>query len=290
MGLNSMTGFGRQRNERNGRTIGVDVQSVNSKQLDLNIRMPFVYKPIENDIRQMVSTSVERGKVDVIINVESEVANNNPVLNAQLALHYYKELKSLETQIASSNTDFLGIITRLPDVFKAKNSDPDQQELTDILETVQAALLKFKEFRAAEGKKLEAELQLRVKSISSLLLEVESLEEGRIARIRERLEKNFFEFFSKEITDKNRFEQEMIYYLEKLDITEEKVRLRSHCHYFQEVIIENSPGRKLNFISQEMGREINTLGSKANHAGIQKLVVLMKDELEKIKEQLLNVL
>ncbi len=285
-----MTGFGRQRNERNGRTIGVDVQSVNSKQLDLNIRMPFVYKPIENDIRQMVSTSVERGKVDVIINVESEVANNNPVLNAQLALHYYKELKSLETQIASANTDFLGIITRLPDVFKAKNSDPDQQELTDILETVQQALLKFKEFRAVEGKKLEAELQLRVKSISSLLVEVESLEEGRIARIRERLEKNFFEFFSKEISDQNRFEQEMIYYLEKLDITEEKVRLRSHCHYFQEVIVENSPGRKLNFISQEMGREINTLGSKANHAGIQKLVVLMKDELEKIKEQLLNVL
>lgn len=285
-----MTGFGRHRLERNARTIGVDVQSVNSKQLDLNIRMPFVYKPIENDLRQLIATAVERGKVDVIINVESEGSGNNPSLNAALALHYITELKKLEVHTGESTADYLSIVTRLPDVFKVRNADPDQQEIDDIIFTLQQALLRFNEFRATEGNKLETELLLRVKSIQNLILEVEALEESRMTRIRERLEKNFFEFFSKEITDRNRFEQEMIYYLEKLDITEEKVRLKSHCQYFFEVIAEPSPGRKLNFISQEMGREINTLGSKSNHAGIQKIVVLMKDELEKIKEQLLNVL
>lgn len=285
-----MTGFGRHRLERNARTIGVDVQSVNSKQLDLNIRMPFVYKPIENDLRQLIATAVERGKVDVIINVESEGPGNNPSLNAALALHYITELKKLEVHTGESTADYLSIVTRLPDVFKVRNADPDQQEIDDIIFTLQQALLRFNEFRATEGNKLETELLLRVKSIQNLILEVEALEESRMTRIRERLEKNFFEFFSKEITDRNRFEQEMIYYLEKLDITEEKVRLKSHCQYFFEVIAEPSPGRKLNFISQEMGREINTLGSKSNHAGIQKIVVLMKDELEKIKEQLLNVL
>jgi uncharacterized protein (TIGR00255 family) len=290
MGLNSMTGFGRHRLERNARTIGVDVQSVNSKQLDLNIRMPFVYKPIENDLRQLIATAVERGKVDVTINVEAEGSGNNPSLNAALALHYITELKKLEVHTGESTADYLSIVTRLPDVFKVRNADPDQQEIDDIIFTLQQALLRFNEFRATEGNKLETELLLRVKSIQHLLLEVEALEESRMNRIRERLEKNFFEFFSKEITDRNRFEQEMIYYLEKLDITEEKVRLKSHCQYFFEVIAEPSPGRKLNFISQEMGREINTLGSKSNHAGIQKIVVLMKDELEKIKEQLLNVL
>lgn len=285
-----MTGFGRSRNEINGRAIGVDVQSVNSKQLDLNIRMPFVYKSIENDIRQMVSASAERGKIDLVIIVESETVANNPVLNAPLALHYFGELKKLEDSTGTSGTDFLSVITRLPDVFKIKNSDPDQQELNDILETVGMALNKFQEFRITEGKKLEAELMLRVENIAMLLKEVEKLEPGRISKIRERIEQNLLEFFSKEITDRNRFEQELIYYLEKIDITEEKVRLTSHCNYFKEVLLENSAGRKLNFISQEMGREINTLGSKANHAGIQKQVVLMKDELEKIKEQLLNVL
>lgn len=285
-----MTGFGRHRLERNARTIGVDVQSVNSKQLDLNIRMPFVYKPIENDLRQLIATAVERGKVDVTINVEAEGSGNNPSLNAALALHYITELKKLEVHTGESTADYLSIVTRLPDVFKVRNADPDQQEIDDIIFTLQQALLRFNEFRATEGNKLETELLLRVKSIQHLLLEVEALEESRMNRIRERLEKNFFEFFSKEITDRNRFEQEMIYYLEKLDITEEKVRLKSHCQYFFEVIAEPSPGRKLNFISQEMGREINTLGSKSNHAGIQKIVVLMKDELEKIKEQLLNVL
>jgi uncharacterized protein (TIGR00255 family) len=290
MGLNSMTGFGRFRLERNGRTIGVDVQSVNSKQLDLNMRMPFVYKPIENDLRQLVASVVERGKVDVMIHVESDLAATNPGLNVPIALHYIRELKKLEAEAGEFNTDYLSIISRLPDVFKTKNAEPDQQEIDDLTFAVQQALIKFSEFRATEGKKLELELMPRVGSIQNLILEVEALEESRISRIRERLEKNFFEFFSIEITDKNRFEQEMIYYLEKLDITEEKVRLRSHCEYFFDVIKEPSPGRKLNFISQEMGREINTLGSKSNHAGIQKLVVLMKDELEKIKEQLLNVL
>lgn len=285
-----MTGFGRSRNEINGRAIGVDVQSVNSKQLDLNIRMPFVYKSIENDIRQLVSSSAERGKIDVVINVESENVSNNPVLNVPLALHYYGELKKLEDSTGTSGTDFLSVITRLPDVFKIKNADPDQQELNDILEAVGMALNKFQEFRITEGKKLEADLMLRVENIADLMKEIEKLEPGRISKIRERIEQNLLEFFSKEITDQNRFEQELIYYLEKIDITEEKVRLTSHCNYFKEVLQENSAGRKLNFISQEMGREINTLGSKANHAGIQKLVVLMKDELEKIKEQLLNVL
>ena len=285
-----MTGFGRSRNEINGRTIVVDLQSVNSKQLDVNIRIPFIYKSIENDIRQLLSTSAERGKIDVLINVDSEAGNNYPVLNPQLALHYFAELKKLEQETGTSGTDFLSVITRLPDVFKIKNADPDQQELNDILDTVTLALEKFQEFRLAEGGKLESELLLRVNNISNLLSEIEKLEPGRIQKIRDRIENNFMDYFAKEIEDRNRLEQELIYYIEKIDITEEKVRLSSHCNYFKSVMAESSPGRKLNFISQEMGREINTLGSKANHAGIQQLVVLMKDELEKIKEQLLNVL
>lgn len=285
-----MTGFGRSRNEINGRTIVVDLQSVNSKQLDVNIRIPFIYKSIENDIRQLLSTSAERGKIDVLINVDSEAGNNYPVLNPQLALHYFAELKKLEQETGTSGTDFLSVITRLPDVFKIKNADPDQQELNDILDTVTLALEKFQEFRLAEGGKLESELLLRVNNISNLLKEIEKLEPGRIQKIRDRIENNFMDYFAKEIEDRNRLEQELIYYIEKIDITEEKVRLSSHCNYFKSVMAESSPGRKLNFISQEMGREINTLGSKANHAGIQQLVVLMKDELEKIKEQLLNVL
>lgn len=285
-----MTGFGRSRNEINGRTIVVDLQSVNSKQLDVNIRIPFIYKSIENDIRQLLSTSAERGKIDVIINVDSEAGNNYPVLNPQLALHYFAELKKLEQETGTSGTDFLSVITRLPDVFKIKNADPEQQELNDILDTVTLALEKFQEFRLAEGGKLESELLLRVNNISNLLSEIEKLEPGRIQKIRDRIENNFMDYFAKEIEDRNRLEQELIYYIEKIDITEEKVRLSSHCNYFKSVMAESSPGRKLNFISQEMGREINTLGSKANHAGIQQLVVLMKDELEKIKEQLLNVL
>ena len=285
-----MTGFGRERLESNGRTIGIDIQSVNSKQFDLNIRMPFAYKLIENDIRQTINSAAERGKVDVLISVESEGFEKTPMLNTNLALHYLKELKKLETEIGNSSTDYLEIISRLPDVFKSKNTDPDQQELKDIMDTLSRALVKFQSFREMEGNKLEAEMISRVQSIEALLKEVEALEPGRIQKIKERIERNFTEFFSKEISDPNRFEQELIYYLEKLDITEEKVRLKSHCHYFFVAIKEHSPGRKLNFISQEMGREINTLGSKANNAEIQHLVVLMKDELEKIKEQLLNVL
>ena len=290
MALNSMTGFGRFRTEVNGRTVTVDVQSVNSKQIDINLRIPFLYKSLESDIRQRVTQAVERGKVDVHVHVESVLADDLPSLNLPLASHYIAELRRLQQSQGVHESDLLAVVSRMPDVFKARQADPSREELNQILETLDGALSQLGSFRVGEGKRLAVVLMQQLDSILAELKAIEVFEPERIVKIRERLQKNLDELARPEAIDANRLEQEMVYYLEKLDFTEEKVRLKSHCEFFLEVMKDPAPGKKLGFIAQEIGREINTLGAKASHAGIQHHVVRMKEELEKIKEQLLNIL
>ena len=203
---------------------------------------------------------------------------------------YHKELKTLAKDVKETNTDILSLVMKMPDVMKVEREELDEKEWKLVKTTLDKALKAFNKFRADEGKTLEKEFRARLNGILTLLEEVEKVDPQRIKNIRERVLRNINEFVEKEKIDSNRFEQEMIYYLEKIDVTEEKLRLKTHCDYFLNTMKEDSPGRKLGFISQEIGREINTLGSKANDAAIQKIVVQMKDELEKIKEQLLNVL
>ena len=288
--LKSMTGYGKASTEFSGKKINVEIRSVNSKQLDLNLRTPYVYREKENEIRAEVSKSIERGKADISVYVESGREASTAIINKTLAKMYYKELKALAKDVKETNTNILSLVMKMPDVMKAEREELDEKEWKLVKTTLDKALKSFNKFRADEGKTLEKEFTTRLNGILTLLQEVEKVDPQRIKNIRERILRNINEFVEKEKIDSNRFEQEMIYYLEKIDVTEEKLRLKTHCDYFLNTMKEDSPGRKLGFISQEIGREINTLGSKANDAAIQKIVVQMKDELEKIKEQLLNVL
>lgn len=290
----SMTGFGRAGTDSEGKTITVDIRSLNSKQADIGLRLPSIYKEKEIELRSLITEKLSRGKIDVTI--QRETASGEPAieLNKKLALEYFGQIKSLEQSLDLENglqTDYIPTLLRLPDVMKPLEGELGGTEYKQLLQTLEEALKAINEFRSAEGRKLEEELVLRVKNILACLEQTESYEGERIETIKNRLQQNLRDLALKEQVDQNRFEQELIYYIEKIDITEEKVRLRTHCDYFLETMKNESPaGKKLNFISQEMGREINTLGSKAQHAEMQKLVVQMKDELEKIKEQTLNVL
>ena len=283
-----MTGFGKAVLELPGKKITVEVRSLNSKQLDLNLRVPSLYREKEAELRSEISKTVERGKVDLGIYSESTGEASAVSVNLPLAKNYYQELKTLAKELNEKNDHLLPIVVKMPDVFRNERQELDEKEWKEVAGTVSAALAAFNVFRADEGKTLKKELLGRIDAITGLLEEVKKLDEKRIPAVRERLQKSVDEL--KEKVDQNRFEQELIYYIEKFDITEEKVRLLTHCEYFRKTIEEASSGRKLGFISQEIGREINTIGSKANDAGIQKLVVQMKDDLEKVKEQLLNVL
>jgi uncharacterized protein (TIGR00255 family) len=286
--IRSMTGFGKAVLELPGKKITVEVRSLNSKQLDLNLRVPSLYREKEAELRSEISKTVERGKVDLGIYSESTGEASAVSVNLPLAKNYYQELKTLAKELNEKNDHLLPIVVKMPDVFRNERQELDEKEWKEVAGTVSAALAAFNVFRADEGKTLKRELLGRIDAITGLLEEVKKLDEKRIPAVRERLQKSVDEL--KEKVDQNRFEQELIYYIEKFDITEEKVRLLTHCEYFRKTIEEASSGRKLGFISQEIGREINTIGSKANDAGIQKLVVQMKDDLEKVKEQLLNVL
>ena len=288
--LKSMTGYGKASAEFSGKKINVEIRSVNSKQLDLNLRTPYVYREKEGEIRTEVSKSIERGKADISVYVESGKEASTAIINKTLAKMYHKELKALAKDVKETNANILSLVMKMPDVMKAEREDLDEKEWKLVKSTLDKALRAFNKFRADEGKTLEKEFNTRLNGILTLLQEVEKVDPQRIKNIRERVLRNINEFVEKEKIDSNRFEQEMIYYLEKIDVTEEKLRLKTHCDYFLNTMKEDAPGRKLGFISQEIGREINTLGSKANDAAIQKIVVQMKDELEKIKEQLLNVL
>jgi len=285
-----MTGFGKAVCELPQKKVTVEVRSLNSRQLDLNIRMPSVYRDKEGDIRSELSKFAERGKIDFSIFVEATGEAALATLNHTLASAYHKELKKLSEQFGEDRKEFLSLIVRMPDVMKQDKQELDENEWKSIYATVKIALEAFGKFREDEGNVLSNELTQRINIITTKLAEVAVLDPIRATAVRERLQKHLAEATGAENVDKNRFEQELIYYLEKLDIAEEKLRLQTHLDYFIATMQEPGAGRKLGFIAQEIGREINTIGSKANDAGIQMIVVQMKDELEKIKEQLLNVL
>ena len=282
----SMTGFGRSEGVFEGRKITLDLKSLNSKSFDLNIKMPSRYKEKEFDIRKILNDKILRGKVDCYINMETldNFAESN--INGELVQSYITELKSL----AGDGPDFeyLKMAIRMPDVISTKSEVLNEAEWKFLKELVEDAISKFNNFRKTEGNILHEELKRNIQNIEKYLSEVIPYESVRLEGVKERYQNTLKEF---DQIDETRFYQEMAYYTEKLDIAEEKVRLAQHLKYYKEVMNdEDFNGKKLGFIGQEIGREINTLGSKANHAEIQKLVVMMKDDLEKIKEQTLNVL
>ena len=283
-----MTGFGKAVSQLTGKKITIEVKSLNSKQLDMNLRMPQLYREKESNIRDLLAKNCNRGKID--FNLYSEITGPElaPRLNTILLSDYIDQMKELMGS-RDIQGDVLAAVMRLPDVTVAAEDKVDAEEWKQITSVIQEALSKLNEFRESEGAKLKADLEHRLDIIASKMKQIEPLEDERTGRIREKIRRSLEEL--REKVDENRFEQELIYYLEKLDVTEEKVRLQSHLEYFRELLNQGGQaGKKLGFIAQEMGREINTLGSKANYAEIQKLVVEMKDELEKIKEQVLNIL
>ncbi|MPS65913.1 MAG: YicC family protein [Chryseobacterium sp.] len=282
----SMTGFGRAEDVFEGKKITIDIKSLNSKSFDLNIKIPLRYKEKEFEIRKILNDRLIRGKVDCYINIENLEETNDVKINKGLIDSYINELRN----IASDGPDFeyLKMAVRLPDAITSRPDELSEGEWEALAKIVNTAIDRFEEFRKTEGKILHEELERNIQNIDKYLNEVIPFEEERIVAVRERYQKTLKEF---ENVDETRFYQEMAYFTEKLDISEEKVRLAQHLKYYKEVMDnEDFNGKKLGFISQEIGREINTLGSKANHAQIQKLVVMMKDDLEKIKEQTLNVL
>ncbi len=290
--MKSMTGFGKAVSEIPGKKVTVEVRSLNSKQLDLNLRLPYLYKEKELELRAEISKQIERGKVDITIFTESTNETMPIALNKALAKAYYNELKSLSEELNEGSHNFLSLIVKMPDVMKAEREvvELDETEWKQVRSTVDKAIEEFQKFRGDEGRTLSAEFISRIGIIDTLLAEVIIMDAPRVENIKTRIRNNIAEAIEKEKIDQNRFEQELIYYIEKLDITEEKLRLKTHIDYFLNTMKEPGSGRKLGFITQEIGREINTIGSKANDASVQKLVVQMKDELEKVKEQLLNVL
>lgn len=287
-----MTGFGKASGEFSTKKITVEVRSLNSKQLDLNLRMPYIYKEKELELRSEIAKQIERGKVDISVYAESVLETLPIAINKSLAKTYYNELKSLAEELKENNTDIFRLTMKMPDVLKAEKEvvEFDAEEWKVVKATVDSAIEAFQKFRDDEGNTLSNEFETRIGIIDKLLIEVISYDAARIENIRTRIKNNIADVIEKEKIDENRFEQELIYYIEKLDITEEKLRLKTHLDYFTATMKELGSGRKLGFIAQEIGREINTIGSKANDSSVQKLVVQMKDELEKIKEQLLNVL
>lgn len=288
--MKSMTGFGKAVCELPQKKVTIEIRSLNSRQLDLNLRVPSQYRDKESEMRQMISRTLERGKIDVSIYTESGPESTSSAINQTLAMEYYREIKKLAEATGEIPKDYLALVLRMPDVLKQDRVVPDENEWKAVFQSVQEAIAAFNAFRDDEGKVLEKEFIQRIGIIQSKLAAIAALDPQRAAAVREKLNKFLEENIPAGNVDKNRFEQELIYYLEKLDITEEKLRLQTHCEYFLATMQEPSSGRKLGFITQEIGREINTIGSKANDAGIQKMVVEMKDELEKIKEQMLNVL
>jgi uncharacterized protein (TIGR00255 family) len=284
--IQSMTGFGKTTLQLPSKKISIEIKSLNSKNLDLNTRIPSLYREKENDLRRLISSEMERGKIDFSIYMEVSVDEVTAKINHALVQSYIKQLRSINED---RDEDYLAIAMRLPDVLKSEREELDDKEWDLIWESVQDSISNLKLFRLEEGKYLAKDLLFRIESIEGLLKKVLEEDAERLKQVRERLYKAIGDL--KLTVDENRFEQEMIYYLEKLDITEEKIRLTNHLDYFKmELKSSISNGKKLGFISQEIGREINTIGSKANYAPMQNLVVQMKDELEKIKEQLLNIL
>ena len=281
-----MTGYGKAVLELSAKTVRIEIRSLNSKSLDLNMRMPNEYRPKELELRKIIGSSLSRGKIDVSFYVDIEKSKNPTIINTSAVKNYMDQLKNISN---GTSLDFLKMAIKMPDSISAEKEEIDEQEWSLIINGTEDALKKIENYRKDEGEALYNDFSDRINSIKSLLKQAIDIDPDRIKKVRERLNKSALDL--KENIDQNRFEQELIYYIEKLDINEEKIRLDNHLDYFFDTLNQTqSNGKKLGFIAQEIGREINTLGSKANYAPMQKIVVQMKDELEKIKEQLLNVL
>jgi uncharacterized protein (TIGR00255 family) len=285
--IQSMTGFGKATLQLPTKKITVEVKSLNSKGLDLNVRMPSLYREMELGLRNQIALQLERGKVDFSIFIESTAEQTSTKVNVPIVKGYIEQLRAVYAE--ADEVELMKMAIRMPDTMKTEREEIDENDWAQIETAIAEALQNILTFRRDEGLSLEKEFQLRIANIRQYMNEALALDHERVHNIKDRLHNAITEL--KVAVDENRFEQELIYYLEKLDITEEKVRLTNHLDYFLETIKgTEANGRKLGFITQEMGREINTMGSKSNHAQMQKLVVQMKDELEKIKEQVLNVL
>jgi len=290
--LKSMTGFGRAESNVGDKTFLIDIKSLNGKQFELQLRLPAVLKPFEFDIRRMLSEKLGRGSIDCVISLK-ETGNIKPVtINTDLAKAYYRSLAELSTELNLDPSHILSTLVKMPEVITPSSETLDDNEWAKFQEVLLSAIESINQHRVDEGLSLEEDLLQRIGNILVQQQGVMSLEPLRQKKIREGIVKLLEDNVGKENYDSNRLEQELIYYIEKIDITEEQVRLKNHCDYFRSILKEpeESKGKKLSFILQEIGREINTTGSKAYDAAIQKLVVVMKDELEKAKEQVLNVL
>lgn len=290
--IQSMTGFGKATGDYNGKKIVVEIKSLNSKQIDISTRLSGLYREKDIEIRNEVSHALERGKIDVALYIDNSGKESVTHLNQTVIETYYQQIKAIADNTGIPVPEnWFEIILRLPDVMKTEIAELDEQEWVVVKEIMQDAINQIKSFRAQEGKSLEQVFRNNIARIGELLDSIAPYEQERVEKIKVRLEENLQQIADKFEYDRNRLEQELIFYIEKLDVNEEKIRLKAHLDYFLETIDkEASPGKKLGFISQEIGREINTLGSKANHSEMQKQVVLMKDYLEQIKEQVLNVL
>ena len=283
----SMTGFGKAVNQLSNKKIIVEIKSLNSKSLDLNVRLPQAYREKELELRKLLSDNLQRGKIDYSLYIENVIEANSTTINAPIVKDYINQMKVILPH--ADETELMKMAVRMPDALKTEKAEIDESEWQEIIKTSSEALLHINEFRASEGAHLQKDMENNVGVIREKLNEVSSLKDDRTKIIKERLFNGLEEL--KQTVDEARFAQELVFYIEKLDINEEEVRLNKHLDYFTETLNDNqSNGRKLAFIAQEMGREINTIGSKSNHAPMQKLVVQMKEELEKIKEQVLNIL
>ncbi|MDX9919425.1 MAG: YicC/YloC family endoribonuclease [Paludibacter sp.] len=290
--IQSMTGFGKATCEYANKKIVVEIKSLNSKQLDVSTRVSGLYREKDIEIRNELSQQVERGKVDFALYVDNSGKESVTQINQSVIESYYQQIRQLSENIGiEMPSNWFEVLLRLPDTMKTETIELDENEWLEIRKTIAEAVNQLREFRVQEGKSLEAVFNARIAHIGELLTQIEPFEQERVEKIKTRLQENLQALSEKIDYDNNRLEQELIFYIEKLDVNEEKVRLRNHLDYFIETMQnEKAPGKKLGFIAQEIGREINTLGSKSNHSEMQKIVVAMKDDLEQIKEQVLNVL
>ncbi len=285
-----MTGFGKSEATIGQKKFTVEIRSLNSKQFDLTLRLPSLYREKELDLRAWLSENILRGKADVLIYYESLEAEKRMAINASLLESYYHDLKNFGEKVGLTGADYLNALMKIPDVMKPESQEFDESEWNAVYQLVKDAYAKFDTYRSAEGSKLKTEFEKRIEIILEKRSALEEPMKLRSEKIREKIKNNLNELVPIDKIDPNRFEQELIYYLERLDVSEEQQRLLTNCEHFQEELRLDGQGKKLGFISQEIGREINTIGSKANDAEMQRLVVHMKDELEKIKEQINNVL
>ena len=289
--IKSMTGYGKASCETENKRITIELKSLNSKQLDINAKLPSAYREKEPEIRNIISNKLERGKIDLYITYEITGAISDYSINKNTAISHYRELKELAKELGEEPKDYFSLLIKMPDIFNSSTDNVSDEEWERFINAIEEVVAKVDGFRIAEGDILRKDIEGRICLIEELLNTIEPFEKARLNIIKDRIKNNLTEIIDTNKVDKNRFEQELIYYLEKIDITEEKIRLKKHLDYFIDTLNEKtSSGKKLSFVTQELGREINTIGSKANDVDIQKIVVRMKDELEKVKEQLANIL